>query len=58
MKKKYLVIYENSYGHVFKTTIAYFSSKKEALRNFKEKNTKYGYKVIAIRELTLNNIYL
>jgi len=58
MKKKYLIIYVNDWDDVFKTTIDYFTSKKEALKYFKEHNIKYGYKVIAIREVTSSNIYL
>lgn len=55
--RNYLIIYETDYGDIFKKVYS-FTSKKEALRNFKEKNTKYGYKVIAIREITSNNVYL
>lgn len=57
MLKKYLIIYETSYGDIFKKVYG-FTSQKEALRDFKEKNTKYGYRVIAIREVTSNNMYL
>ena len=57
MIKNYLIIYETDYGDIFKKVYS-FTSKKKALRNFKEKNTKYGYKVIAIRTLISNNIYL
>ncbi len=57
MKKQYLVVYENNDGDIFKK-VYHHQSKKEALTYFKELNKKYGYKVIAIRELTTNNIYL
>lgn len=55
--KKYLIIYETSYGDLFKKVYDY-PSQKEALRDFKEKNTKYGYRVIVIREVTSNDMYL
>lgn len=32
--------------------------KKRRSKTLKKKNTKYGYKVIAIRKITTNNIYL
>lgn len=53
-----MIIYENNDGELFKTVKDRFTSKKEALNYFKENNTKYGYKVIAIRKITTNNIYL
>lgn len=58
MTKIYMIIYENNDGELFKTVKDRFTSKKEALNYFKENNTKYGYKVIAIRKITTNNIYL
>lgn len=57
MAKKYLIIYETKYGELFKTE-SHHSSKKEAIKHFKEHNTKYGYRIIAIREITSDNIYL
>lgn len=57
MTKKYLIIYENNDEDIFKK-VYHFPSQNEAIEYFKEHNTKYGYKVIAIRELTSGNIYL
>lgn len=53
--KKYLIIYENKYGDVFKKVYD-FTNRKEALSYFKKNNP--NYKVIAIRKVTSNNIYL
>ena len=55
--QNYLIIYENNCGDIFKK-IYYFSSKKDAIAYFKEKNTQYGYKLLAVRTLKSNNIYL
>ena len=58
MSKKYLIVYESSYGDIFKVVREGFANQKEALKYFKENNAKYGYRVIAIREVTSDNIYL
>lgn len=58
MTKQYLIIYENSFGEIFRTFLDDFESKKDALSYFKKYSSKYGYKVIAIREITSDNIYL
>jgi len=57
MTKTYLIIYETNYGDLFKK-VYYYPNKKEAIKDWKEKNTKYGYRMIAIRDVTSNNIYL
>ena len=57
MNKTYLIIYETNYGDLFKK-VYYYPNKKEAIKDWKEKNTKYGYRMIAIRDVTSNNIYL
>jgi hypothetical protein len=57
MNKKFLVIYETKWSELFKTYV-YAETQEEAVKDFKDKHSKYGFKVIAARELTLDNIYL
>lgn len=54
---KYLIIYENNDGDIFKRVYDGFTSKKEAIEYFKENNSLW-YKVVAIRDVTSSDIYL
>jgi hypothetical protein len=57
MNKKFLVIYETEWSELFKTYV-YAETQEDAVKDFKDNHAKYGFKVIAARELTLDNIYL
>lgn len=58
MIKIHMIIYEDNEGVIFRKIYDCYKSEEEALKWFKLKNLNNDYKVLAVRELTLSDIYL